>query len=628
MGKRKLMWSAINLVVILYALIPLLWILSLSFKSNPTDGRLIPADPTLANYRDAFAYRGFTSALVNSIGVGLITTVIAVVIGTMAAYAIARLDFRGKKLLVGATLLIAMFPQISLVTPLFNIERRLGLFDTWPGLILPYITFALPLAVYTLSAFFREIPWDLEKAAKLDGATGAQAFRRVIVPLAAPGVVTAAILVFIFSWNELLLALSLTSSDRAITAPVAITNFSGVSEFTEPTGQIAAAAVVITIPIIVFVLIFQRRIVADGITKRYPDGSVAVACLDLAIADGEFVILVGPSGCGKSTTLNMFAGLEDISDGELRIDGVRVNETAPRDRDIAMVFQNYALYPHMTVRQNIEFPLTLARPRPGKDEIAAKVAEVSSILGLDDYLDRKPAQLSGGQRQRVAMGRAIVRSPKAFLMDEPLSNLDAKLRGAMRVEIARLQARLGTTTVYVTHDQTEAMTLGDRVVVMRDGQVQQIGTPDDLYNNPVNLFVAGFIGSPAMNMLTGRLTAQGVQTDFGLLALPDVSYVEQAAALVHGDGEVVVGIRPEHLHDAALAAVAGVPPGTQEIVAIVDVLESLGSDNYAHLQIPGGEIVARLSPQSQIRRGNRATLSFEPGSIAVFDAKSGINLSR
>ena len=256
MDKRKLGWSAINLLVILYALIPLLWILSLSFKSNPTDGKLLPADPTLNNYREAFAYRGFTSALVNSVGVGLITTVIAVVIGTMAAYAIARLDFRGKKALVGATLLIAMFPQISLVTPLFNIERRLGLFDTWPGLILPYITFALPLAVYTLSAFFREIPWDLEKAAKLDGATSAQAFRRVIVPLAAPGVVTAAILVFIFSWNELLLALSLTSSDRAITAPVAITNFTGVSEFTEPTGQIAAAAVVITIPIIVFVLIF------------------------------------------------------------------------------------------------------------------------------------------------------------------------------------------------------------------------------------------------------------------------------------------------------------------------------------------------------------------------------------
>ncbi|MFT3899594.1 MAG: carbohydrate ABC transporter permease [Gordonia sp. (in: high G+C Gram-positive bacteria)] len=264
--KRKLTWTAINTLVVLYAMIPMLWILSLSFKSNPTDGKLIPVNPTLANYREAFAYRGFTSALVNSIGVGIITTVIAVVIGTMAAYAIARLDFRGKKLLVGATLLIAMFPQISLVTPLFNIERRLGLFDTWPGLILPYITFALPLAIYTLSAFFREIPWDLEKAAKLDGATSAQAFRRVIVPLAAPGVVTAAILVFIFSWNELLLALSLTSSDRAITAPVAITNFTGVSEFTEPTGQIAAAAVVITIPIIVFVLIFQRRIVA-GLTS-------------------------------------------------------------------------------------------------------------------------------------------------------------------------------------------------------------------------------------------------------------------------------------------------------------------------------------------------------------------------
>ncbi|GED97406.1 ABC transporter ATP-binding protein [Gordonia crocea] len=372
----------------------------------------------------------------------------------------------------------------------------------------------------------------------------------------------------------------------------------------------------------------MAEIVADGITKRYPDGAVAVAELDLTIADGEFVILVGPSGCGKSTTLNMIAGLEEISDGELRIDGERVNEKAPRDRDIAMVFQNYALYPHMTVRGNIEFPLTLMRPKPSREEIDAKVAQVSEILGLDDYLDRKPAQLSGGQRQRVAMGRAIVRSPKAFLMDEPLSNLDAKLRGAMRVEIARLQARLGTTTVYVTHDQTEAMTLGDRVVVMRDGHVQQVGTPDDLYNNPANLFVAGFIGSPAMNTLTGRLTADGVQTDFGMLALPDAGLVGRNATRVHGDGDVVVGIRPEHLHDAALVSPASGPGGRQEILATVDVLESLGSDNYAHLQLPGGEIVARLSPRSHIRRGDRATLCFDTTDIAVFDARTGVNLSR
>ncbi|ANY23042.1 MULTISPECIES: carbohydrate ABC transporter permease [Gordonia] len=267
-GKSKAWWSIANILVILYALIPLLWIISLSFKpaGSVTDGRFWPSEFTLDNYKNIFETSAFTSALINSIGVGLITTVIAVILGTMAAYAVARLDFPGKKLLIGAALLIAMFPQISLVTPLFNIERRLGLFDTWPGLILPYITFALPLAIYTLSAFFREIPWELEKAAKMDGATPWQAFRKVIAPLAAPGVVTAAILVFIFAWNDLLLALSLTSTERAITAPVAIANFTGSSQFEEPTGSISAAAVVITIPIIIFVLFFQRRIVA-GLTS-------------------------------------------------------------------------------------------------------------------------------------------------------------------------------------------------------------------------------------------------------------------------------------------------------------------------------------------------------------------------
>ncbi|RPA65134.1 carbohydrate ABC transporter permease [Gordonia oryzae] len=267
-AKPKVWWAIANLLVILYAIIPLLWILSLSFKpaSSVTDGSFIPKEWTWDNYSSIFSTSAFTSALINSIGIGLITTVIAVVLGTMAAYAVARLDFPGKRLLIGAALLIAMFPQISLVTPLFTIERTVGLFDTWPGLILPYITFALPLAIYTLSAFFREIPWELEKAAKMDGATPFQAFRKVIAPLAAPGVVTAAILVFIFAWNDLLLALSLTSTERAITAPVAIANFTGSSQFEEPTGSIAAAAVVITIPIIIFVLFFQRRIVA-GLTS-------------------------------------------------------------------------------------------------------------------------------------------------------------------------------------------------------------------------------------------------------------------------------------------------------------------------------------------------------------------------
>ncbi|AYA25640.1 carbohydrate ABC transporter permease [Rhodococcus rhodochrous] len=266
--KRTLSWSAVNLIVLLYALVPVLWIASLSFKPPGTiqDGRFIPQQWTLDNYRGIFRTDAFTSALINSIGIGLIATVIAVILGTMAAYAIARLDFPGKKILVGVALLIAMFPQISLVSPLFEIMRGLGLFDTWAALILPYITFSLPLAIYTLAAFFKEIPWELEKAAKMDGATPGQAFRKVVAPLAAPGIITAAILVFIFCWNDLLFAISLTSTERSITAPAAIANFTGASQFEEPTGSIAAAAVVITIPIIVFVLIFQRRIVA-GLTS-------------------------------------------------------------------------------------------------------------------------------------------------------------------------------------------------------------------------------------------------------------------------------------------------------------------------------------------------------------------------
>jgi multiple sugar transport system permease protein len=264
----KWRWAVVDLVVVAYALIPVLWILSLSLKTTATltDGRFIPREWTLENYRTIFDTNQFVRALVNSIGIALISTAIAVVLGTMAAYAIARLDFPGKKLLVGVSLLIAMFPQVSLVSPLFQIERSIGLFNTWPGLILPYITFSLPLAIYTLSAFFQQIPWDLEKAAKMDGATPAQAFRRVIAPLAAPGVVTSAILVFIFCWNDFLFAISLTSTERSRTAPVALSFFTGASQFEDPTGAISAAAVVITIPIIVFVLIFQRRIVS-GLTS-------------------------------------------------------------------------------------------------------------------------------------------------------------------------------------------------------------------------------------------------------------------------------------------------------------------------------------------------------------------------
>src|SRR4051794_28702113 len=286
-----------------------------------------------------------------------------------------------------------------------------------------------------------------------------------------------------------------------------------------------------------------------GVTKRYPDGTEAVKQVDLDIGDGEFMILVGPSGCGKSTALRMIAGLEDISEGDLVIGGETVNDLPPKDRDIAMVFQNYALYPHMTVRENMGFALKLAKT--DKAEIDSKVEEAARILDLEQHLDRKPANLSGGQRQRVAMGRAIVRDPKAFLMDEPLSNLDAKLRVQMRTEVSRIQNRLGTTTVYVTHDQTEAMTLGDRVAVMRAGIVQQVASPKVLYDDPVNLFVAGVLGPPSMNFLPARLEGDRLKLPFGDAPLPD--RLRSRLKAPGGAQDVIVGMRPEHFEDARVA---------------------------------------------------------------------------
>src|SRR4051812_4021241 len=329
----------------------------------------------------------------------------------------------------------------------------------------------------------------------------------------------------------------------------------------------------------------MAEIVLDKVTKRYPDGAIAVSDVDIQIADGEFIILVGPSGCGKSTTLNMIAGLEDISTGELRIDGQRVNEKAPKDRDIAMVFQSYALYPHMSVRENMAFPLRLAKVDDAT--VRAKVEDAARTLDLTQHLDRKPGNLSGGQRQRVAMGRAIVRNPKAFLMDEPLSNLDAKLRVQMRTSLSKLQKQLGTTTVYVTHDQTEAMTLGDRVVVLRGGRVQQIGSPQFLYENPANLFVAGFIGSPSMNFVPATLENNELHSPLGTTPLTDRvrRLVEKAGA----PREVLVGIRPEHFEDAALVDPAALAHGAT-FDAQIEVLESMGSEKFAYFSVEGAEV--------------------------------------
>jgi multiple sugar transport system ATP-binding protein len=376
-----------------------------------------------------------------------------------------------------------------------------------------------------------------------------------------------------------------------------------------------------------------------NIVKKYGDGFPAVNDVSIDVADGEFMILVGPSGCGKSTLLRMIVGLEDITSGDMVIGGKIVNDLAPRDRNLAMVFQNYALYPHLTVYENIAFPLRLAGA--SSEEVDQKVRAASKTLELDEHLERKPGNLSGGQRQRVAMGRAIVRDAQAFLFDEPLSNLDAKLRGQMRTEISRLQRRLGITTVYVTHDQTEAMTLGDRVAVLKRGVLQQLATPRELYTNPVNLFVAGFIGSPPMNFLPATVEGNQVKLPFGTVTIP-----EAKAKKAQGKGLLIAGIRPENFEDAAVMD-SGKASG-QTFRQTVDVVEWLGNQAFAYIPFEApaevqqqllelerdldGEalrtqLVISLDGSSRIKEGDEAEIWVDADKILLFDPASGDNLT-
>ncbi len=391
----------------------------------------------------------------------------------------------------------------------------------------------------------------------------------------------------------------------------------------------------------------MATIAIEHVTKVYPNGAEAVSDLDVEVADGEFLILVGPSGCGKTTALRMVAGLEHITEGTVRIGERVVNDLSPRERDVAMVFQNYALYPHMTVAQNIGFALSLQKVE--KSEIDRRVKEAARVLGLTEHLRRKPAQLSGGQRQRVAMGRAIVREPAAFLMDEPLSNLDAKLRVQMRAEVSRIQRRLGVATLYVTHDQIEAMTMGDRVAVMRSGRLQQCDAPQTLYDHPANLFVAAFIGSPAMNLYQADVDPEGARLRLGEQAI-------ELPAKLRGDSTIgpyrgkslVVGVRPEDLTDAALA---GQDDSHARLEGEVDLVEALGAEKLVHFRIDAsrlqasdarlsteedldlteGEIgaqtttagVARVPPHSAIRAGEHAVFELSPARLHLFDPDSG-----
>jgi multiple sugar transport system ATP-binding protein len=396
----------------------------------------------------------------------------------------------------------------------------------------------------------------------------------------------------------------------------------------------------------------MAEVTFDNVSKIYPDGTRAVDAMNLGIQDGEFMVLVGPSGCGKTTALRMVAGLEEISEGTLKIGDRVVNNVAPRNRDIAMVFQSYALYPHLTVFDNIAFGLRL-RKTP-KSEIDTRVRDAARVLDLEPFLERKPRALSGGQRQRVAMGRAIVRQPQAFLMDEPLSNLDAKLRVQMRAEISQLQHRLGTTTLYVTHDQVEAMTMGDRVAVMRKGELQQVASPQELYDEPVNLFVGGFIGSPAMNLLEGTLErvngGLGVKIGSQTVTLED-QVLQARPALKDLEGRrLIIGIRPEHLEDAALAS--DVPP-ERRLKGEVALTEALGSEIVAHVQSDakpaytedvkelardagaadiatsaddGAVLVGRFGARSRLRPGQQAEVAVDTTGLHFFDPDSGLGI--
>jgi multiple sugar transport system ATP-binding protein len=397
----------------------------------------------------------------------------------------------------------------------------------------------------------------------------------------------------------------------------------------------------------------MAEIVLDDITKVFADGTEAVSSLDLSIGDGEFMVLVGPSGCGKTTALRMVAGLEAISRGTIRIGDRVVNTVPPKERDIAMVFQNYALYPHMTVYDNMAFGLKLQKVP--KQEIDQRVREAGRILGLDELLKRKPKALSGGQRQRVAMGRAIVRQPRAFLMDEPLSNLDAKLRVQMRSEIARIQRELGVTTIYVTHDQVEAMTMGDRVAVLRKGVLQQVDTPQSLYEQPINLFVAGFIGSPAMNLVEAILTSSNgsLAADVGgfRLPVPDEVVVSRPALRSYEGRKIVLGLRPEDMEDASLVSDA---PSDRRISSTVDLREALGSDVVVHFKVEAPQamtddvrelaedvgqeavelveheaqegssnFIARLNPRTRARAKEPIELVVDTHRLHFFDADDG-----
>ena len=603
----------------------------------------LPEQPSLKAYHDLLGgtsgrHAGgtvteagtFSRSVYNSAILAAVSTFFILIFSTMAAYAVARLRFRFggavMALLVGTMIVPIFVIVVSLFDVLAHPPVGPSLIDTKGGLVLVFTATLTPLATWLLYTQVREMPPEPEEAALIDGCSRWKAFVRIVVPQMSSGIAAVAAITMLSVWGEFLIPLLLTQTMNAKPVTVQITEYVGKYSTNYPI--LAAAGVLALIPPALLALSPQQAhhrhagglvvtgtISLEEVTKHFPGGVVAVNELSLEVEPGEFLVLVGPSGCGKTTALRMVAGLEPVTSGEIRINDRVVTRLPPRNRDIAMVFQNYALYAHMTVRNNMAFGLKMAHmPR---SEIRMRVDEAATMLGLTDLLDRKPRQLSGGQRQRVAMGRAIVREPAAFLMDEPLSNLDAKLRVEMRGEIIRVQRRIAAPTLYVTHDQTEAMTMGDRVAILRDGVLQQLGSPDEIYDRPVNVFVAGFIGSPSMNLIPAKLDGSAAVFGGSRLELPPALLDARPGLAPFAGRDIVLGIRPEDF------TVAGDGP----LELTVARVESLGSELVAYLDAGTMEVTARLERRAGVEEGGPVRLGVALDRLYFFDPEGGAAVS-
>ncbi len=540
----------------------------------------------------------FWLMMLNSFIMAFAITVGKIVVSMLSAFAIVWFRFPLRNLFFWMIFITLMLPVEVRIFPTVEVIANLNMLDSYAGLTLPLMASAT--ATFLFRQFFMTLPDELIEAARIDGASPMRFFRDIVLPLSKTNLAALFVITFIYGWNQYLWPLLIIQDVNLGTAVAGIKGMIATGEGTTQWNQVMAAMLLTLIPPVVIVLAMRARLCAawsivrnkmaglklQAVSKSWDGKTQVIQPLTLDVADGEFIVMVGPSGCGKSTLLRMVAGLERVTSGDIWIDRKRVTEMEPKDRGIAMVFQNYALYPHMSVEENMAWGLKIRGM--GKGLIAERVQEAARILELDGLLKRRPRELSGGQRQRVAMGRAIVRDPAVFLFDEPLSNLDAKLRVQMRLELQQLHRRLKTTSLYVTHDQVEAMTLAQRVMVMNKGVAEQIGTPVEVYEKPASRFVASFIGSPAMNLLEGRISDDGGRFELaGGMQLPTNHEHRR-----HAGRKMTLGIRPEHFILSSQAQ-GGIP-------LLMDTLEILGADNLAHgrwgEQEAGGQTAASAAP--------------------------------